>query len=70
MDNNTTVRSAVEADIESILQIYNQGIEDRITTLETDIKDLPYMRNWFKEHEEATAFWWRNKMINLLAGHH
>ncbi|SFK07478.1 hypothetical protein SAMN05518846_108153 [Brevibacillus centrosporus] len=36
---NLNVRKANEADIESILRIYNQGIADRIATLETEEKD-------------------------------
>lgn len=37
-------------DIEAILTIYNQGIEDRIATLEMDSKDLDYMTNWLDNH--------------------
>jgi L-amino acid N-acyltransferase YncA len=44
------IRQAVEKDIESILLIYNQGIEDRIATLETETKDYKYMKNWFESH--------------------
>ncbi|WP_232697383.1 arsinothricin resistance N-acetyltransferase ArsN1 family A [Brevibacillus daliensis] len=40
------IRKANEKDLQSILNIYNQGIEDRIATLETDEKDLDYMRKW------------------------
>ncbi|WP_179037912.1 arsinothricin resistance N-acetyltransferase ArsN1 family A [Paenibacillus sp. URB8-2] len=46
-----TVRQAVSDDIGSILRIYNQGIEDRIATLETDAKDLNYMDSWFQDHQ-------------------
>ncbi|MDQ0497278.1 phosphinothricin acetyltransferase [Paenibacillus brasilensis] len=35
----------------SYLDIYNQGIEDRIATLETEAKDFNYMVNWFREHQ-------------------
>src|SRR5579875_3421029 len=42
-----SVRRAVMFDVESILQIYNQGIEDRIATLEEDIKDSDYMHSWY-----------------------
>ncbi|WAH38127.1 arsinothricin resistance N-acetyltransferase ArsN1 family A [Alicyclobacillus dauci] len=37
-------------DLEAILTIYNQGIEDRIATLEVDQKDMDYMTNWFENH--------------------
>ena len=44
------VRTAQRDDLEDILQIYNQGIEDRIATLEEDIKNLAYIENWFANH--------------------
>ena len=51
MDSQLTTRVASEQDIESIRMIYNQGIEDRIATLETEHKDLTFMKNWFKQHQ-------------------
>ncbi|WP_434659365.1 arsinothricin resistance N-acetyltransferase ArsN1 family A [Paenibacillus polymyxa] len=45
------VRTATSEDLERILEIYNQGIEDRIATLETEAKDFDYMVNWFSEHQ-------------------
>lgn len=47
-----TVRHATSEDIKSILRIYNQGIEDRIATLETETKDSSYMEKWFKDHQD------------------
>ncbi|GAX90344.1 N-acetyltransferase [Effusibacillus lacus] len=44
------IRKALLPDLESILRIYNQGITDRIATLETEEKDLNYMEEWFYEH--------------------
>ena len=44
------IREAVNEDLESIRFIYNQGIEDRIATLESETKDLTYMLNWFEKH--------------------
>jgi phosphinothricin acetyltransferase len=35
----------------SILEIYNQGIEDRIATLEESTKDYSYMKEWFEKHQ-------------------
>ncbi|WP_340026816.1 arsinothricin resistance N-acetyltransferase ArsN1 family A [Paenibacillus sp. FSL K6-1096] len=46
-----TVRQASPEDIESILRIYNQGIEDRIATLETETKDSSYMEAWFNDRQ-------------------
>ncbi|KON67914.1 GCN5 family acetyltransferase [Peribacillus butanolivorans] len=44
------IREAMEADIDSIKVIYNQGIEDRVATLETEMKDQSYMEEWFAKH--------------------
>jgi phosphinothricin acetyltransferase len=46
------IRDANFEDIESIRKIYNEGIQDRIATLETDEKDVIYMEQWFKQHVE------------------
>lgn len=51
MITTLTVRQATPEDIGSILRIYNQGIEDRIATLETETKDFSYMEAWFKDHQ-------------------
>lgn len=45
------IRRAEERDIPEILIIYNQGIEDRIATLEMDQKDEAYMTDWFRKHQ-------------------
>ncbi|WP_442599957.1 arsinothricin resistance N-acetyltransferase ArsN1 family A [Neobacillus sp. D3-1R] len=44
------IRQAIEKDIESIRMIYNEGIVDRIATLETETKDYSYMKDWFEKH--------------------
>ncbi|SFD74706.1 phosphinothricin acetyltransferase [Paenibacillus catalpae] len=41
------VRHATPLDIQGILTLYNQGIEDRIATLEVEPKDISYMEGWF-----------------------
>ncbi|OME30644.1 GNAT family N-acetyltransferase [Paenibacillus odorifer] len=46
-----TIRQATSEDTQSILRIYNQGIEDRIATLETETKDSSYMEGWFQDHQ-------------------
>ncbi|WP_226617642.1 arsinothricin resistance N-acetyltransferase ArsN1 [Cytobacillus firmus] len=50
MIRETVVRLAKKTDLEEIMEIYNQGIEDRIATLETEKKDLSYMAKWFEQH--------------------
>lgn len=44
------IRLATINDIKDVLSIYNEGIEDRIATLETETKDLNYMIDWFNKH--------------------
>lgn len=55
MGNEVIIRLAGESDISSILDIYNQGIEDRIATLESDVKDYAYMKDWFDRHQGRYA---------------
>ncbi|MBG9655323.1 arsinothricin resistance N-acetyltransferase ArsN1 family A [Cytobacillus firmus] len=50
MRNEISVREAGETDLKAIVEIYNQGIKDRIATLETEEKDLSYMTDWFDQH--------------------
>src|SRR5215831_4947740 len=40
------VRSATEADAAAICHIYNQGIEDRLATLETELRTPEERRQW------------------------
>jgi L-amino acid N-acyltransferase YncA len=49
------IRKAEESDLPNILYIYNQGIEDRIATLETIPKNEAYIRNWFAHHQDRYA---------------
>lgn len=46
------IRCAEHADLPEILRIYNEGIEDRIATLETEPKDLVFMEEWYLRHQE------------------
>jgi L-amino acid N-acyltransferase YncA len=40
------VRPASESDAEAIARIYNQGIEDRVATLETELRTAEERRRW------------------------
>jgi L-amino acid N-acyltransferase YncA len=40
------VRQAVDADAAAICRIYNQGIEDRVATLETELRTPDERRQW------------------------
>lgn len=45
-----TVRPATLDDAAAICEIYNQGIEDRIATLETDLRTPGERRQWLTAH--------------------
>ena len=62
------LRQAIESDLRSILTIYNQGIEDRIATLETELKDESYMYEWFKNTRDATPYSSLKQIKSLLDG--
>ena len=44
------IRESNESDIYCIKEIYNQGIEDHIATLETEKKNDSYMKEWYEKH--------------------
>ena len=44
--NEIVIRPATAADAEAIATIYNQGIEDRVATLETDLRTPDERRQW------------------------
>jgi L-amino acid N-acyltransferase YncA len=48
------IRKACSKDLEFILHIYNEGIEDRIATLETEQKDITYIAEWF--HKKSARY--------------
>jgi L-amino acid N-acyltransferase YncA len=49
------VRPATDADLASILHVYNQGIEDGEATLETQPKSTGDMAGWWAQHDERYA---------------
>lgn len=50
MDNK--VRYAEQKDIQAITRIYNQGIEDRVATLETRLREEAEMLDWLSKRDE------------------
>jgi len=49
---NSLIHIATINDIEQITEIYNQGIQDRVATLEADTKNTEEMVNWFSTRSE------------------
>ena len=50
-----TVRAATLADLSAIRLIYNQGIEDRVATLDTDAKTEAEIHEWLRDRDERYA---------------
>jgi phosphinothricin acetyltransferase len=46
------VRPAAPGDVEAITRIYNQGIEDRVATLETELRTPEERREWLTSRDE------------------
>lgn len=49
------VRAASRNDLENIRRIYNEGIEDRVATLETTPKSTGDIEAWYDDHDKAHA---------------
>ncbi len=56
-----TTRLATLEDIHGIKTIYNQGIEDRIATLETELRTTEEMKKWLKSKSD------RHKVLVITA---
>jgi L-amino acid N-acyltransferase YncA len=50
MTRTPTIRRACASDLEAIRRIYNQGIEDRVATLDEDPKDETAIAEWWENH--------------------
>ena len=48
------LRLASEPDAEAICRVYNQGIEDRVATLETELRTPDERRQWLASRTNAT----------------
>lgn len=49
------IRRAEQRDLPAVLEIYNQGIEDRTATLETETKDDAYIQSRFADRSPRYA---------------
>jgi len=50
--DTVTIRPATDADAGALATIYNQGIEDRLATLETELRTPAERREWLTSHGE------------------
>ncbi|MGA7569892.1 MAG: arsinothricin resistance N-acetyltransferase ArsN1 family A [Candidatus Aquilonibacter sp.] len=55
MIESLTIRRACGRDLSAIRDIYNEGIEDRVATLETDLRSLGDIADWWSRHDERYA---------------
>jgi L-amino acid N-acyltransferase YncA len=51
----SVTRLAEFRDLDAILRIYNEGIEDRVATLETDPKSRSDIEDWWAQHDVRYA---------------
>ncbi len=47
-----TVRGAAAGNLDAVRRIYNEGIADRVATLEADPRSLDDMAAWWAQHDE------------------
>jgi L-amino acid N-acyltransferase YncA len=55
VDRTLRVRTATAADLGAIRRIYNEGIEDRIATLDEDPKSADDIAHWWAAHDDRYA---------------
>jgi L-amino acid N-acyltransferase YncA len=51
MNDSLMIRAANDRDLDAIRAIYNQGIEDRIATLETELRTADDIAAWWRQHD-------------------
>ena len=52
MSRPFTVRRASPGDVDAVLRIYNEGIMDRVATLESDEKTSEEISAWWRQHDD------------------
>jgi phosphinothricin acetyltransferase len=55
MSESLAVRRATIGDLEAIRRIYNEGIEDRVATLDREPKSLEEIAQWWSTHDGRYA---------------
>jgi phosphinothricin acetyltransferase len=55
MSESLAVRRATISDLEAIRRIYNEGIEDRVATLDREPKSLDEIAQWWSMHDGRYA---------------
>jgi|HubBroStandDraft_4_1064222.scaffolds.fasta_scaffold119485_3 L-amino acid N-acyltransferase YncA len=52
MNASLAIRRVSSGDLDAIRRIYNEGIEDRVATLDTDPKSDEAIMQWWSQHDE------------------
>ncbi len=66
--NNTRIRDAVDADLPTIIKIYNAAIATRMATAQLEPVSLETRRHWLKEHSPDRHPFWILEMDRQIAG--
>jgi L-amino acid N-acyltransferase YncA len=51
LHGTVTIRPASSGDLEAVRRIYNEGIEDRVATLDSEPKSADEIASWWSEHD-------------------
>jgi L-amino acid N-acyltransferase YncA len=62
-----TIRRALRGDLEAIRRIYNEGIEDRVATLDTEPKSDEAIMQWWSQHDERYAILVATELGEIVA---
>ncbi|MGV3489499.1 MAG: arsinothricin resistance N-acetyltransferase ArsN1 family A [Tuberibacillus sp.] len=62
------VRKVEKKDLAAVLEIYNQGIEERIATLEEEPKTLDDIQSWFSHHQDRYVGLVAQNEVGNIAG--
>ena len=66
MSDEITIRSASADDAASLCEIYNQGIEDRLATLETEPRTMQERQQWLAQRSERTPVFVAERNASVL----
>lgn len=61
-----TIRQAADGDLKAIAAIYNEGIEDRVATLDTQPKSPEEIADWWRRHGDRYAVLVATESGNVL----
>ena len=60
-----TIRPAAPADVDALTRIYNEGIEDRVATFETRLRDAPEIAAWLDDDRPLLVAERRGRVVGF-----